>query len=70
MFNRLSKKPTPKKEPAKPSMVRVAIILEAGELEQLNMLAKSTRRNRSQMVGWLVREAVRVVKATREGRTV
>ena len=70
MSNRLSKKSTPKKPPAKPSKVRVAVILDADELEQLNMLAKSTRRNRSQMVGWLVREAVRVVEADREGRTV
>ena len=61
MSNPISKTSTRKKPPAKPSKVRVAIILDAGELEQLNMLADSTRRNRSQMVGWLVREAVRVV---------
>lgn len=67
MSNVLSKKATRKKKPAKPRMIRATIILEADELEQLNELAKSTRRNRSQMVGWLVREAVKVVKQQREG---
>ena len=62
MSNRLTKKPTPKKRSVKLSKVRVTIMLDADELEQLNMLATSTRRNRSQMVGWLVREAVRVVE--------
>lgn len=68
MSNRLSKKGTPKKKPTKPAKVRVTVILDADELEQLNMLADSTRRNRSQMVGWLVREATRIVKEHREGR--
>lgn len=74
MSNRLSKKGTtrkrPEKRPARPALVRIAIILEAEELEQLNALATSTRRNRSQMVGWLVREATRVVKQQREGTEV
>ena len=68
MSNVLSKKPRRKKKDRANKTVRVTVVLDPEELRALDRLAADTRRNRSQMVGWLVREAVRCITPSTVGQ--